>query len=47
MENTIPKMVDGPKAQLKREAGSENTLPKMVAGPKAHLKRGRVGKHIT
>ena len=48
MENTLPKVVDGPKVHLKREAGSENTLPKMVDGPKAHLKRGgRVGKHTT
>jgi len=36
LENTLPKMVDGPKAHLKREAGLENTLPKMVGGLKAH-----------
>jgi hypothetical protein len=47
LENTLPKMVVGPKAHLKREAGLENTLPKVVDGPKAHLKRGRVGKHTT
>jgi len=34
--NTLPKMVDGPKAHLKWEAGLENTLPKMVGGLKAH-----------
>jgi len=36
LENTLPKVVDGPKAHLKREAGLENTLPKMVDGLKAH-----------
>ena len=46
MENTLPKVVDDPKAHLK-EVGLENTLPKRVVGPKAHLKRGRVGKHTT
>jgi len=47
LENTLPKMVDGPKAYLKREAGLENTLPKVVDGSKAHSKGGRVGKHAT
>ena len=37
VENTLPKVVDGSKAHLKkREAGLENALPKMVDGPKAH-----------
>jgi hypothetical protein len=35
LENTLPKVVDGPKAHYK-EAGLENTLPKVVDGPKAH-----------
>jgi hypothetical protein len=39
LENTLPKVVDGPKVHLKKEAGLENTLPKVVDGPKAHLKR--------
>ena len=47
MENTLPKVVGGSKAHLKKEVWLENTLPKMVDGPKAHLKRGRVGKRIT
>jgi hypothetical protein len=35
LENSLPKVVDGPKAHYK-EAGLENTLPKVVDGPKAH-----------
>jgi len=42
LENTLPKMVVGPKAHLKREAGLENTLPKVVGGSKEH-KKGRQG----
>jgi hypothetical protein len=41
LENTLPKVVDGPKAHLKREAGLENTLPKRWLMALGRTKKGR------